>query len=323
VSTAGPTPPTPPRPGWWLASDGRWYPPTAQPAPQAPVASEVPTAAVNQIWANPAAPGGAVPSSPWSVDQVQSRAAVAAAIPARASGSRSLLPLVGVALGLVAVAAGVFAGVRVLNGKSGSQAFLAQPPAQMLKQAIDAANATNSVHIALQTSDPSGPISVVGDVTSDAGRLDFTSGSDQVKLIKTGKTIYMQANSSMLAEFGMPPIMASSIGGRWVALQPGQPGYSDFIQLFDDSSTNSSSSLTTTGPVVNGGQTIRNGQNVVALKGTFDGTAGTIFVTTDGQHLPVEFDVGGTTVAFSNWGEPVSISPPQGALSLSSASGSS
>ena len=29
---APPAPAGPPAPGWWLASDGRWYPPTAQPA---------------------------------------------------------------------------------------------------------------------------------------------------------------------------------------------------------------------------------------------------------------------------------------------------
>jgi hypothetical protein len=31
-------PPAPPVPGWWLASDGNWYPPQTAPAPQAPPA---------------------------------------------------------------------------------------------------------------------------------------------------------------------------------------------------------------------------------------------------------------------------------------------
>ncbi len=53
----------PPAPGWWLASDGQWYPPTSVPGPvAAPIPSPIPSPAGAPVA--PGYPGGYVPGVP-------------------------------------------------------------------------------------------------------------------------------------------------------------------------------------------------------------------------------------------------------------------
>lgn len=106
-------------PGWWYASDGKWYPPESQPAPAQPAQP-----------AQPAAPEASDPNAPtWDGTQwvyptpAPAPAPASAPVPAPASSGSShgaLFGLLAIVLVMLVVAAGIVFLVRGRSGGSGT-----------------------------------------------------------------------------------------------------------------------------------------------------------------------------------------------------------
>lgn len=122
--------PTPPQPGWWLASDGRWYPPSAPPGEQGSI-DVLPTSAqlttepspdLHQIWSKPASPGPITGSGPTGPLSVENRVARTKGTDFSSGGKRvnRRIPLLAVILVLVLLGVGAFAVLHTLGGNSSS-----------------------------------------------------------------------------------------------------------------------------------------------------------------------------------------------------------
>ena len=323
-------------PGWWVASDGKWYAPELHPDAQRvatreplPLLPKVPIGNVNQApgWSTAivgqsfrreetvTSPGQSAPSTFYGGTTSSGKTPSQVAQRVRVGRFPSLL----VILALVVVVGGSALGF-VLSQGSGS-AIVNDTPDQIVPLATAAVRSSGSVHVVTVAQTQDGPVTWVGDVGTNSGEQTIDAGSMQAKAIVVNGVTYFNANlEAMTKLLGVPAGVADRAAGKWLSLSPSDAASS---QVGATLTVNSLlSQVTPHSPLTTLGQSMVNAQQVVGISGKLQGgLSATLYVSATGQPLPIQeiADTGNynTTTTFSNWGEAVHPAPPSGAIPAS------
>lgn len=287
-------------PGWWQASDGRWYAPELHPSRRAPSPAATPT-----------------PGQPPSTGR-------AASPPLRRSRTVPAL----VALIVVLVAAGV--AVYFLTKSSSSNAFASRSANQIASAAQSAARHVGSVTITNHAIAPTGRRTIETQVsTNDTGSQRFGTATTSFQNLCVPGTCYVRGSASGLEQaFRMPAALAVSEAGHWLALPaasstPTEVGQYDTVFAATTLSSLLARDLVPSGLRVVGTTTV-DGQPVVELHGAYSTPqssvreVGTWYVRVDAPHLLLKSvgtatDTSGTasfTSIYTDWGRIKPLSAP-------------
>jgi hypothetical protein len=208
------------------------------------------------------------------------------------------------------------------GGSSSSQPSgeAAKPATQIVEDAMKAARAASSVHMAGQVAESGKQIGVDLSFVRGKGTTGtFTLRGTPVQLVLVGKQAYLRAGPAFWRQFKGGTRAAQLLAGRWLkfAADNGQLGSLAAVAndktLFDQLASEH-------GKLENQGATTYKSQSVVAIHDT--GKPGsTLYVAASGTPYPVALvktkGRTGGTITFDKWNEPVKLTAPKGALDLS------
>jgi len=211
-------------------------------------------------------------------------------------------------------------GVLAYSFSHGSGNSIAgDPPHRIIALATSAAQKAGSVHVVVSLQGPEQTASYVDDTASDSGSQVITSsGGVQVTTLVVGSTAYVKANQVGLANLFQSPIdIAQRFANQWLSFGQSSQAYKPIAQSVTLSSL--LTEVTPTGLVSKLAPSIVDGQSVIGIGGELPGgLPGTLYVSASGSPLPVEevshTQSGTTTAIFSDWGSPVHIAAPSGAI---------
>lgn len=237
-----------------------------------------------------------------------------------------VVPVVGLA---AALAVCVTASVSAVETAMAATAMAAPTPAERVASAISAGLAEKSVRWAATESGGGVTIRMV----SNAGRsegfqvITFTEGTTTegtLSIVLVKGTVYLLGNGEGLYAQGFSVAAAKKEAGKWIALKPSSPGYASTAAGLTVASV--FAPLKMAGPVtsVPGKKVL--GTSTLGFKGTTRPSANTpgsqaavaetLYVRASGKPLPAEAVQQNDTVEFADWGEPVKVTAPRGAVPL-------
>lgn len=210
-------------------------------------------------------------------------------------------------------------------GSSGA-ASSAGPSAQaLLTSALRNAVASRGVHESVHEDGSGVSVTMTNDIGSTSGRQAIDANGGHSVVIVAGGRAYFRGDATALAGYyQFPAAAADTFAGKWIAMRPGDPGYGDVsgaVTLASDFGQFSLNAPLTKRPV-----TLPDGQRAIAIVGTEAGPTGatvpaTLYVTATGVTLPIELRAGNQqisqTVIWADWGRPVSLAAPSGAVAFS------
>lgn len=313
-------------PGWWLASDDKWYPPELHPdASVVPVgASQKATfqqvqgaARADQMAAVRAGTAQGMPASTSAtmsdLTDFSVGAVTAKSVGARERKRGSFLPALAA---LCVVISGATAYV-LLQG-SNANAVAGASPNQAAALATAAARDAGSVHVVSSIRIQGQIATYVNDTGSDSGKQVITAGGAQVTAIVVGGAAYVNANQLAMSEmFQSSPAASHEFAGKWLSFPSSAQAYARISSTLTLSSL--LQAITPMGPPTKLSPSTVNGQSVIGIRGDLpNGGSGTLFISSTGVPLPVE-EVSGpsggeTTTVFGGWGDPVRPTAPSEAI---------
>ena len=229
----------------------------------------------------------------------------------------------GGAIAALAACGATAAAVLLASGSSAGQGgrIASEGPAGIVASAGHDALARGSVREieTLRTSTLSATYS--DDVAVSEGEQDIhIAGIGDERVVVVGGMAYFTGTQSVLTQvFGFPESVISVIAGRWIDVPRSNAGYAAVAADVTIGSSLSEfmpqQSLTAIGPSSLGGVPVTGIRGTVKATATAPGATVTLFVSRTAKPLPVRIEIrdsqGNTaTVAFSNWGERLSIKPP-------------
>jgi hypothetical protein len=209
----------------------------------------------------------------------------------------------------------------------------------LVSGAVAVANQQSSVHYVAVSSMNGKSITLTADAASEAGQ--------QTIVIKSGKSVghvtallvddaaYFMGDRFGLVEYlGMTSAMATKYRSQWIEFTPSDSSFSQIQQSFTIAAAIAQISLEgpytvrSTACAAGSCQSVRGVTTTLSTKGKK--SSATLFVQATGQSLPVRFQGNAPASAtlargaidFSNWGEAVSPTAPQGAILASTIAGS-
>jgi hypothetical protein len=195
--------------------------------------------------------------------------------------------------------------------------------ADALKQVQAALKKVETVHVDGHLSASGQGIQLDLRDKAGAGTGTIKIGGGEIDVVRTGDDIYVKGDKGALAAFGASSVQASLVAGKWLHQSVSARGsFSSLADLLD--STALFSNVTTpTGELKTGTTTTVGGQNVFTLiDGSADGN-GTLYIAATGDPLPVRVDQPGSSGGSLDfeYGVPVDVTAPSGAVDLSTALG--
>jgi len=241
-----------------------------------------------------------------------------------------------VAVGLVVVAL-VATGVVLIATSSSPRAASTAPEARrIVRAALKSTIEGGSFHYVSQFTSQGVTQITNGDAGPASGKQVITIGSDTFTVLVIGSSCYFQGNArQMVDQLGLPMSIATAHAGQWISLSPSDlPYQSVYVAVTTRSALTANIAFA---PHQEGGRSRRAGYQVLQITGPMTnqvvngqtqqakGTA-VLYVTTSRPHLPVEYAENGKidkvasklVMTFSKWGEVVTVTAPQGAVSYSS-----
>jgi hypothetical protein len=206
--------------------------------------------------------------------------------------------------------------VLVLAACGGSSGEGSKSAKQIVQDAVKTAQAAHSVR--MSGSIP-GPLVVdlqVAKPSSATGTVSLQGTN--VKLVRIGNTVYVNGDRAFWTRF-LGAAAAKRYAGRWLKTSASQSSFAGIARLTDINQFFNGTTASR-GTLEKKGTTTYNGQKVIAIVDNGKGGA-TFYVAASGKPYPVAI-VGGTgskagAIRFSDWNQPVSVSPPKGAKPLS------
>ena len=198
--------------------------------------------------------------------------------------------------------------------------------AAVVAASLAALKAGRAVHVTISSTVTNGSITYSDDAAADGGRQYITlSTGGSVTILYVGGVGYVEGDEQGLVGFmDVPSSEAQSLAGQWIAVHPGQElGANSYADIVDGITLSSVASeielaapLTLTAPATVAGQRVVGVMGGVPASEQFPASArATLDVAAAGSR-PVREKVvasGGytSTITFSDWGESLSLSPPQ------------
>lgn len=303
-------------PGWWQASDLKWYPPNLTPGQPAP--APTPRDALPGQQAPDLLIGGPARTQP-GISRIRS--------------IRKYFP-VGAVIVIAAIA--VVASLEIWGG-SNSNDLAGKSAAQVLSLAESAARSEGAV---TASESGGGDGTNVYKVNSTEGKQYMSYEQQTATLLVLPHMAYLNASEQFLQEQLGTSIESSELyAGRWLYFSPSYQGYQEIV--YADTLSSLLSSSMPTGHLALAGLREIDGRQVEGVKGGLDessssgfpqGTTGsvTVYVSTISPHLPVEAIQTATykghseraVITFSGWGESITLTAPKGAVALNTVSNS-
>jgi hypothetical protein len=204
----------------------------------------------------------------------------------------------------------------------------------VLAGALAALKSGHAVHVDITNAGPQGTITFSDEATANGGRqIITTSDGGHVTILYIAGAAYVSGNGAGLVGFmGVSAAQAPALVNRWIVVHPGQSlGQNTFSDIADGITLSSvASELEVGSPLTLTTPTYADGQRVIGVRGSVPSspqspgpTQVTFDVAASGTPLPVLYmtsDAGGyvTRIAFSHWGEKVSLTAPPGAIPATS-----
>jgi hypothetical protein len=200
------------------------------------------------------------------------------------------------------------------------------PPA-LVSLAVHNAEASGWVHETSLLTGSGHKVSSSNDVGTTEGRQVIDSNGAHATVLVVGGNAYISADVRAIATyFDISTTDPQKYANRWLEVTSSSPGFStvsDAVTLTSDFGH-----VALTGNLIEGRTQVVDGHKVVPISGHIAATPqtpaanGTLYVTTTGTVLPVEFRLAGkglkSTTSWSKWGHPVQIAAPRSATLLSS-----
>jgi hypothetical protein len=200
-------------------------------------------------------------------------------------------------------------------------------PAQRVTSAFNAALGQSSVRWVTSESANGVKVAIISDVGHSEGSQIITWSEGQAQgvlsVVLVKHTAYMIGNGAGLYLQGFTAAAATKEANKWIAVTTTSPAYAAAAAGLTVSSA--LGPLMMAGPVtaVPGSKIL--GVSTVGFQGTskaFQGQPGVaekLYVRATGTPLPVQVVQKSTTTVFDNWGEPIKVSVPLGAVALQAA----
>ena len=192
-----------------------------------------------------------------------------------------------------------------------------KPADQVFANAKAAAMSASSAHVAGSLVSNGTPFTLDVSLVRDKGATGSVSINGLAfDLVKIGDTIYIKGSDAFYQHFAGATV-AQLIHGKWIKASATSARFRSFAPLasiaglFAEISANH-------GRLVNDGETTYKGQPVVAIRDVSDNSK--LYVAATGKPYPVAI-VGGKksqsgAVAFDDWNQTVTLSPPSGAIDI-------
>jgi hypothetical protein len=213
--------------------------------------------------------------------------------------------------------------VGALSGKT---------PAEILSAATTAAKKAGSAHYVLSAAQGKQSQTISGDASPTEGRQMVVQATQQIEVIYVGGVAYVRGDSGGLASaMGFAASVAQSYANKWIAVHSTDSLFKSIVSAVTLAGT--LAQLNPTGQLSLTSATTVAGQTAVGVKGGLPGTpqAGvtgstTLYVAASKPTVPLKFagtaSEGSNHVVdkgtFTNWGKPLHLSAPAGAVAYSS-----
>ncbi|HYA67815.1 MAG TPA: hypothetical protein VED63_03690, partial [Acidimicrobiales bacterium] len=243
--------------------------------------------------------------------------------------------LVAAAVAVVFAAAAVGAGVVASGNSSTSTGSTgdAATASRLVREALAAATGAGTFHYVSVSASQGVSQTTIGDAAPDRGRQEITIGSTETfTVLVIGTTVYFQGNAaSMQDQLELDPVVAQQHAEQWISLQPSDAPYQSVYAAVTTASALSDSVTISAQEQL--APTTVDATRVIPIEGALlpvdqTPTRGTahLYVRARGSPLPVSFTASGVVsgqattfrTTFSEWGEPVVVQAPTGALAYSS-----
>jgi len=213
---------------------------------------------------------------------------------------------------------------------SEAKANYSKSAATLVSLAVQNAENAGWVHEETNSSGSGHTLSMSNDVGTSEGRQVITPDGAHATVVLVGGVAYIQGDPAAMEKyFGFPSSDSTQLAGKWISLPSSDSGFSTVSAAVTLKSDFSQVRLN--GPLTKGPLTEIDGQRVIPVQGSMAApgggptVAGTLYVTAEGQVLPVELRASGhaesETVVWSRWGQAVQLAAPPGAVPISSIGG--
>jgi hypothetical protein len=206
----------------------------------------------------------------------------------------------------------------------------------LLRSSLAAARAKGSFHYVSRFTQQGVTQTTIGDAGETSGRQVITLGPETFTVLVVGPACYIEGNAGALADqLGLPSTVAAGHAGQWISLAPADVPYQSVYAAVTTRSALADN--IDIAPHRRLGPTVQGGRRVIGVTGPMTdisvggqtqkakGTA-YLYMTASGHHLPVLYSERGTVgghrtvaaITFSDWGAPVVVTAPAGAVPFSS-----
>jgi hypothetical protein len=230
----------------------------------------------------------------------------------------------------MAVVAVVAASIIVAACGSGPTANDSKSVATLVSSAVQNAENAGWVHEEVDSSGSGHRLLMSNDIGTSEGRQMITLDGAHATVVLIGGVAYIQGDSAALTNyFGFPSSDSNQLAGKWISLRSTDSGFSTVSAAVTLKSDFGQVRLN--GPLTKRPVTELDGQHVIPVQGSVTApgggatVAGTLYVTAQGQVLPVELrasaQAGSETIVWNRWGRAVQLAVPPGAVPVSSING--
>jgi hypothetical protein len=210
-------------------------------------------------------------------------------------------------------------------------ALAGKTAAEVISAATTATDAAATAHYVLRATQANESETITGDAGRSSGQQAITDGSLHIQVILVGGVAYVQGNAqSLTTMISLPKASSQKYAGRWIAVHSSDslyPSISESVIL-----QSAIAQLIPSGTLKFTGLRTVQGRQVIGVRGGLPGGAqsglsgtATLYVATSRPTVPLAYDEevsngkqhGQDTGTFSNWGAPLHLSAPTGAVPFS------
>jgi hypothetical protein len=203
------------------------------------------------------------------------------------------------------------------GGSSGakSNGVTDQTPNQILTRMKTDVASAKSVHVTGQIAEGGGGLSL--DLQLERGKGGsgtITFGEVTIQIVRDGDKLYFKGNQAFLKKYS--GAAAQLLAGKWFVVPSSTKGFSSFAPLTNITGLIGQILGAAPSTLKKGDATTIDGQPALAIVDTTRG--GTLYVATTGPVYPLELKpkTGSQHISFSDWDEPVTITPPSNPVDL-------
>jgi hypothetical protein len=216
---------------------------------------------------------------------------------------------------LLALALG-FALAGCGGSSSSGNGIESKSPNQILEASKQAASQAASVHIAGSIVNEGKPISLDMELLAGkGGKGRISQEGFTIQIVQTGGAVYINGSAAFYKHVS-GSAAAALLQGKWLKA-PANSGELASLAELTDLSKLIDTALANHGPLTKGPATTIEGHKAVTLKDTAKG--GTLYVAATGKPYPLQLTKSGSEsgkVVFNRWDQPVTVTPPAGAIDI-------